>query len=86
MTNEDRQPQRQSSHLGSDDLADLEEQFDECDSDGDERIDLTEFSQLLGKLGSNVSPLKHRAQFDEVDLDRDGAIVRGEFLRWWRTR
>jgi len=72
--------------LSSDELADLEEQFDECDADGDQRIDLTEFSQLLDNLGSEVPPEKRRAQFDELDLDHDGAIDRGEFMEWWRAR
>lgn len=70
--------------LSGDDLADLDEQFDECDADGDQRIDFTEFSQLLEKLGSQVAPAHRRGQFDAIDLDRDGAIDRREFMEWWR--
>jgi Ca2+-binding EF-hand superfamily protein len=71
-------------NLSSDELADCEEQFDECDADGDQRMDFTEFSQLLEKLGSEVPPASRRASFDTIDRDRDGAISRTEFMQWWR--
>lgn len=70
--------------LSSDELADCEEQFDECDGDGDGRIDFTEFSQLLENLGSDVPPAQRRTRFDEMDVDRDGAIDRSEFMEWRR--
>lgn len=70
--------------LSSDELADLDEQFDECDADGDQRIDFTEFSQLLENLGSEVPPDRRQARFDEIDADRDGAVDRREFMEWWR--
>lgn len=70
--------------LSSDELADLAEQFDECDADGDQRIDFTEFSQLLENLGSEVPPARRRARFDAIDTDHDGAIGRSEFMDWWR--
>ena len=70
--------------LSSDELADLDEQFDECDADGDQRIDFTEFSQLLENLGSDVPPDHRQARFDELDADHDGAIDRSEFMEWWR--
>jgi Ca2+-binding EF-hand superfamily protein len=71
--------------LSSDELADLDEQFDECDADGDQRIDFTEFSQLLENLGSEVPPAQRRARFDAIDLNHDGAIDRREFMDWWRA-
>ena len=37
--------------LSPDELADLEELFDEIDEDGDERLQFAEFSQLLDDLG-----------------------------------
>jgi len=70
--------------LSSDELADLDEQFDECDADGDQRIDFIEFSQLLENLGSEVPPERRQARFDEIDTDRDGAVDRREFMEWWR--
>ena len=70
--------------VGSDDLADVDEQFDECDVDGDQRIDFAEFSQLLENLGSEVPPAQRRSRFDAIDADHDGAIDRREFIDWWR--
>lgn len=70
--------------LSGDDLADLAEQFDECDVDGDQRIDFAEFSQLLENLESEVPPAQRRSRFDAIDLDHDGAISRHEFMQWWR--
>jgi Ca2+-binding EF-hand superfamily protein len=72
--------------LNSDELADLAEQFDECDADGDQRIDFIEFSQLLENLGSEVPPTQRSAQFHAIDVDHDGAIDRREFMEWWRSR
>jgi Ca2+-binding EF-hand superfamily protein len=69
--------------LTSDELADAEEQFDECDSDGDQRIDFTEYSKLLDNLGAEVPPAQRRNRFNAIDTDRDGAIDRGEFMAWW---
>lgn len=71
--------------LSSDEIADLHEEFAECDADGDRRIDFTEFSHLLEKLGSELPPHKRRSGFDAIDADRDGAIDRDEFIQWWRT-
>jgi Ca2+-binding EF-hand superfamily protein len=79
-----RDPERARRRpLTSDELADAEEQFDECDADGDQRIDFTEYSQLLDNLGAEVPPAKRRNRFNAIDTDRDGAIDRSEFMAWW---
>lgn len=70
--------------LSGDDLADLAEQFDECDVDGDQRIDFAEFSQLLENLESDVPLEQRQSRFGAIDLDHDGAIDRREFMEWWR--
>jgi len=81
-----RDPKRPKGRpLTSDDLADAEEQFDECDADGDQRIDFTEYSQLLDNLAADVPPAKRRNCFNAIDTDRDGAIDRREFIDWWGT-
>ncbi|MBX5461145.1 MAG: EF-hand domain-containing protein [Steroidobacteraceae bacterium] len=77
-------PPRARRPLTNDEIADLQEQFDECDADGDARIDFTEFSQLLENLGSEVPLERRRSHFDTIDLDHDGAIDRAEFMEWWR--
>ena len=51
MGSKDNPPPSVRRPLSSDELADLDEQFDECDVDGDQRIDFIEFSQLLENLG-----------------------------------
>lgn len=66
-------------------IADLDEQFDQCDADGDQRVDFTEFSELLERLGSEVPVGQRRARFDSIDTDRDGAINRREFTDWMRA-
>lgn len=71
--------------LSADELHDLQEQFDACDADGDQRISFTEFSELLENLGSELLPEQRRSRFDEIDLDRNGLIDRDEFLHWWRA-
>jgi Ca2+-binding EF-hand superfamily protein len=71
--------------LSGDDLADIDEQFDECDANGDQRIDFTEFSQLLEQLGSELTMTQRRDRFAAIDTDRDGAVDRNEFMEWWRS-
>ena len=75
-----------SRRLSGDELADAQEQFDECDLDGDQRISYAEFTQLLDNLGAEIALEHRRARFEQIDQDRDGAIVRDEFLKWWAGR
>lgn len=84
MVSKQNPPRPARRPLSSDELADLDEQFDACDEDGDQRIDFTEFSQLLENLGSEVPPEHRRGSFDAIDTDHDGAIDRREFMDWWR--
>ena len=72
-----------SRPLTSDELADAEEQFDECDLNGDQRIDFAEYSKLLDSLGAKMPPAQRHNRFNTIDTDRDGAIDRKEFLAWW---
>jgi Ca2+-binding EF-hand superfamily protein len=71
--------------LTSDELADVQEQFDECDADGDQRIDFAEYSQLLDNLGVKLPPTQRRNRFNAIDSDGDGAIDRSEFIDWWHA-
>jgi Ca2+-binding EF-hand superfamily protein len=84
--NSERKPQSPLRRpLTGDELADLDEQFDECDADGDQRIDFTEFVELLEKLGSELPMTQRRDRFAAIDTDSDGAINRSEFMDWWRS-
>ena len=83
-TRRETQP-RKGRALTSDELADAQEQFDECDTDGDQRIDFAEYSQLLDSLGVELPPIQRRNRFNAIDSDSDGAIERSEFIDWWRA-
>lgn len=78
-----REAQRRKGRaLTGDELADAEEQFDACDTNGDRRIDFAEYSQLLENLGLGLPPTQRRNRFNAVDSDGDGAIDRSEFIDW----
>ena len=69
--------------LEADQLEELKEAFNYNDGDGDGRIDLEEFMQMLEQLDAQVSVAEARVGFTDIDGDRDGAIDFGEFVRWW---
>jgi Ca2+-binding EF-hand superfamily protein len=71
--------------LTSEELADAQEHFHECDLDGDHRIDFTEYSNLLDRLGVEMPSAQRRRRFDTIDTNRDGAIELTEFVAWWRS-
>ena len=70
--------------LSGDELADLEELFDEVDEDGDHRIQFAEFSQLLDDLGTDMEYEEMRNGFRRIDRNQDGAIEFKEFVEWVR--
>jgi Ca2+-binding EF-hand superfamily protein len=65
-------------------LEDLEEHFAACDTDGNGRVSLAEFSRLLDRLGSQTPLLERQARFGTIDVDGDGTIDTAEFIEWWR--
>ncbi len=67
-------------------MSDVRSQFDECDQDGNGRIDLIEFRQLLERLGSKMEPAKVEKLFDVIDSDESGLIGFDEFAAWWSER
>jgi Ca2+-binding EF-hand superfamily protein len=72
--------------LSGDELADLEELFDQIDEDGDQRIQFAEFSQLLDDLGADMQYEEQRTGFRKIDTNHDGAIDFKDFVDWWRAR
>jgi len=66
-------------------FAELREDFDYIDSNGDGRIEYAEFAQLLLTLKAGMTERDCRSGFEEIDTDRDGAIAFDEFVAWWAT-
>ena len=61
----------------------LRARYDRCDKDGNGRIDLAEFTALLGELGLGYEEAQVRAAFTAVDADQDGQVSFAEFSKWW---
>lgn len=68
------------------DVAQLREDFEQFDSNGDKRLEYGEFARYLAVLRAGVSEQEQRLGFHEIDEDRDGTIDFEEFLNWWGTR
>ena len=64
----------------------LRSQFDEFDKDGNGKIDLSEFRELLTTLGEQMEPAAAEALFDGVDSDETGLVDFEEFSKWWTAR
>lgn len=64
-------------------LRELQGNFTAADDDGDGRIDIAEFANLLDELDAGVSQQELTSGFREVDKDHDGLIDLQEFAAWW---
>jgi Ca2+-binding EF-hand superfamily protein len=64
----------------------LRDRFERVDSDGNGKIDQTEFGSLLDALGVGFSDAQIRAAFEAIDHNRSGLIDLEEFRAWWTTR
>jgi Ca2+-binding EF-hand superfamily protein len=60
--------------LSTDELAELRESFDSCDSNGDGWIIVGEFSSLLNRLDQDLSDDECLLAFEMTDGDGDGKI------------
>ena len=69
--------------LSTDELAELRETFDSCDSDGDGWIIVGEFASLLHRLDQDLSDDECLLAFEMTDGDGDGKISFEEFMGWW---
>ena len=63
--------------------AELREDFDTADSDGDGRIDFSEFKCMMENLDAEMSATDLQIGFREIDTDGDGRIELDEFVSWW---
>ena len=66
-------------------LAELREDFDYNDANGDGRLSYDEFAELLQDLEAGMAEAEARLGFREIDTDRDGWIGFDEFLAWWTS-
>jgi Ca2+-binding EF-hand superfamily protein len=64
----------------------LRTRFESVDTDGNGRIDQSEFGRLLDALGMGFSDPQIRAAFVDIDRDADGHIDLAEFSSWWTAR
>lgn len=64
-------------------LEELKQKFDDCDPNGDGRIDVAEFHKLLMDIDGDVSREECELDFLAVDVNEDGYISFEEFSTWW---
>jgi Ca2+-binding EF-hand superfamily protein len=64
-------------------LDELREAFDYNDRDGDGRIQVDEFAEMLDELEADMSPKDIEVGFQDIDTNDDGLIDFGEFVAWW---
>ena len=65
--------------------AELRDDFESCDEDGDGAIQFGEFVKFMDGLGADMSGEDCRVGFAEIDSNRDGRIEFQEFLDWWTS-
>jgi calmodulin len=71
--------------LTGDELAELHEDFDDFDRDGDGLLQFNEFVCFLDGLEADMTEKECHIGFAEIDSDHDGVIEFGEFVEWWRS-
>ena len=67
-------------------MTDVRQLFQDFDKDGNGRIDLVEFRQLVEKLGMPLDRGEAERLFDEIDEDETGLIDYEEFHTWYTVQ
>jgi len=75
--------ERVAPRLQPERVAELLEDFEYFDDDGDGLMLFDEFEQFMDGIGAEMTGEECRIGFAEIDSDRDGAIEFEEFLQWW---
>lgn len=71
------------SKPNEEELDELREAFDYNDRDGDGKIQLDEFSDMLDELEAEMSEKEIEIGFKDIDTNDDGLIDFQEFVAWW---
>ncbi len=71
--------------LSKEKVEEIRNEFEFFDRDGNGRIDLVEFIELLTVLAPKTKASKVEEAFRELDENDDGFIDFEEFLEWWQT-
>ena len=64
-------------------IEEIEELFEQNDTDGNGDIDFDEFAAMMRDLDDWIWPISLEIGFREIDVNKDGRINFGEFLDWW---
>lgn len=74
------------SEPDEDKLAEIKENFEHFDNDGNGTIDYGEFKRLIDALDGNMKEEELQVGFDLVDSDNNGRIDVDEFIQWWQEQ
>ena len=69
--------------LSEEQLDELREAFDYNDRDGDGRIQLDEFIEMLDELEAEMTDDEAETGFKDIDSNDDGLVDFAEFCAWW---
>jgi calmodulin len=72
--------------LTGDQIAELREDFESFDTDGDGLMEFGEFVGFMDGIEADMSNEECRVGFAEIDSDRDGVIEFDEFVNWWHSQ
>jgi Ca2+-binding EF-hand superfamily protein len=68
---------------GSEARGRMREDFDFNDVNHDGLLSLGEFIRFMRTLDEDMSTEEIQIGFDEIDVNKDGAITYDEFAAWW---
>lgn len=66
-------------------IDEIEELFEQNDTDGNGDIDFQEFTALVADLDPKMPGSALTVGFRDIDTNKDGRINFDEFLDWWLT-
>ncbi|MGR9091766.1 MAG: EF-hand domain-containing protein [Gammaproteobacteria bacterium] len=72
--------------MRNDKAAEIKENFDYFDRDGNGRIDFGEFVELMNALNAELTNDQARLGFESLDTDENGQIDLAEFQAWWANK